>query len=60
MRQSIGGNKWGGLRSAYWLQPVSFAESSRIAPARKILAVLAFSCMLLYGRGSYSDAQKSF
>jgi len=31
MRQSIGGNKWGGLRSAYWLQPVAFAEAARFS-----------------------------
>lgn len=31
MRQSIGGNKWGGMRSVYWLQPMEFAEAARFS-----------------------------
>jgi hypothetical protein len=31
MRQSIGGNKWGGLRSAYWLQPYGIADAARFS-----------------------------
>ncbi len=31
MRQSVGGNKWGGMRSVYWLQPIDLAEAARFS-----------------------------
>jgi len=31
MRQSIGASKWGGMRSAYWLQPFALAEAARFS-----------------------------
>lgn len=31
MRQSVGGNKWGGLRSAYWLQPLALKDAARFS-----------------------------
>lgn len=31
MRQSVGGNKWGGLRSVYWLQPIHLEDAARVS-----------------------------